>query len=239
MLARYERLLTQDERAQWLRFVFEKDRHTYLVSRALLRTVLGDALSIPPEEVRFAKSNKGKPFLDHPEAGPLSFNLSHCAGMAVLAVTRHGQVGIDVESTTRTAPLSIANHYFTVQETKALMDCAEASRNERFFDLWTLKESYIKATGQGLSTALDSFGFDLSQAGRIDLQGAPHWQDRADRWWLAQWHPSPTHVAALCVETLEGAASPAIECHRYIPLLGSERVELAFKRSSGRNPALQ
>jgi 4'-phosphopantetheinyl transferase len=234
LLREYEGLLSQGEREQWMRFAFEKDRHCYLVSRALLRTVLARCLSTHPVALRFAKTSKGKPFLDHPNGGQLEFNLSHCAGMIVLAVGDQRSIGIDVECNDCVAPISIADHYFTEQEVRALMVCEQDHRNKQFFDLWTLKESYLKATGEGLSIPLNSFGFALDHPGNVELYGSTGWSDDANRWWLAQWKQSSIHVAALCVELTNQANSPTLYFYRTIPLLRDEIFEPVFERISQR-----
>lgn len=217
-----------------MRFAFEKDRHCYLVSRALLRTVLAQCLSTHPAALRFAKTNKGKPYLDHPNGGQLEFNLSHCAGMIVLAVSDQGSIGIDVECNARVAPISIAHQCFTEQEVRTLMVFEQDYRNKQFFDLWTLKESYLKATGEGLSIPLNSFGFALEPPGNVELYGSTGWSGDVNRWWLAQWRPSSVHVVALCVELTGQGNSPRLYFHRTIPLQRDEIFEPVFERISQR-----
>ncbi|MDE1997881.1 MAG: 4'-phosphopantetheinyl transferase superfamily protein [Burkholderiales bacterium] len=236
LLAQYEGLLSQDERKRWTQFMFEKDRHCYLVSRALLRTVLANILAVHPSEVCFGKSSKGKPFLTHPKGGELSFNLTHCEDMVLLAVANRGQIGIDVEPSTRSAPLDIAYQYFAEHEVRSLKACAPKLRDEYFFALWTLKESYVKATGQGLSTPLHSFGFSFDRAKEIVLSGDSAWSVNPNNWCFTQWRASPTHIAALCIERANQAIYPALCFHRSIPLVCDDIFTPLLERTSPNYP---
>src|SRR6185437_1572262 len=92
------KILDQEEVARARRFVFPRDRDRYVCAHATVRRVLGGYLKIPSAEIRFSASAYGKPALlqaSNPEA--LQFNLSHSAGIAVLAISRSYQLGIDIE----------------------------------------------------------------------------------------------------------------------------------------------
>lgn len=237
LLLRYEALLSCDERARGERFVFARDRHCHLVSRALVRTVLARCVGASPTDLRFDASPQGKPFLVHPDGGRLSFNLSHTRGFAVLGVTIGRRLGIDVEDSTRPAAMSVASRYFSARETQSLLACPPDRRAERFCALWTLKESHVKATGQGIGAPLDAFSFDLDRVAEIGLRGEPGWLDRPERWWLAQWRPSPAHIASLCTEVENGEVPPSLRFHRAVPLVHEEVVDPPLIRTSRRVPA--
>lgn len=138
--------------------------------RAALRTVLSRYADLSPHEWCFEYGAKGKPSLTatlRQQTG-LEFNLSHSGDWLLIGVAQfHGVVsglfGVDIErSRPKTDIYPILNHYFSPQETAALLALAdEASQRQRFFDLWALKESYIKATGLGLAQSLKSFAFEL------------------------------------------------------------------------------
>src|SRR5690606_35000212 len=91
------------------------------------------------------------------------FNLSHTRGMAVLAVTRAGEVGVDVESVQRRVELlALSERYFAASEHRRIAQLSGPAQREQFFRVWTLKEAYLKACGLGLRIALDSFAFDCA-----------------------------------------------------------------------------
>ena len=154
-------LLDNAERARAGQFVFEPGRVEYISAHALVRSALADRLGADPRALSFEPGSYGKPsvFLDGAPA-PVSFNLSHTAGMVAVAVGAEGiALGVDVENGSRAVDLSIADQYFAPPEVDWLMAQPEPDRQTAFMTLWTLKEAFIKATGKGLSQELDSFWF--------------------------------------------------------------------------------
>lgn len=150
-------------------FRFEHDRLTYLVAHGLLRATLARHTGINPANVEFQTNPFNKPYIAAPlEALGLHFNLSHTSGIVALALTKLGQVGIDVESTHPAKNVSdIAKEILTSNEYINLMQHNSADRFSRLLKYWTLKEAFVKATGIGLTYGLQTFEFDL------DAQPAP------------------------------------------------------------------
>ena len=146
-------VLSDEERLRRDRFVFERDRRDFAAAHALLRTVLSTYEATPPGEWRFERDRHGKPFVSAPQAGtpPLAFNLSHTRGCVCCAIARAARVGVDVERLGRVTDASeIAERYFAAEERRMLKACGADESQARFVELWTLKESYIKAIGLGL-----------------------------------------------------------------------------------------
>lgn len=170
-----DNLLNPEERARELRFHFERDRKQFVITRALVRTTLSRYVNaVLPAEWQFVAGSHGRPEIVQAAGAAISFNLSHTAGLVVLAVSSPGQLGVDVENVAqRPAPLDIAEHYFSAKETAALRSLPAAEQGTRFFHYWTLKEAYIKAKSQGLSIPLADFGFQLPATGT----GAPVMQE--------------------------------------------------------------
>ena len=182
LLSQYEELLTEAEKLQWKRFYFAADQHRYLITRALIKTTLSQYINQPPQAWSFAENQYGRPHLAEPEHAWLRFNLSHTKGMVVCLVSRQREVGVDVENLERKSDglLGIAEHFFAPKEVSALRALPMEQQRQRFFSYWTLKESYIKARGMGLSLPLEKFAFvSLSP---IVLELDPSLQDRAERW---------------------------------------------------------
>lgn len=236
--AAYLALLAPAEQARLARFVFEQDRHAYLVSRALVRTVLGQLTGLPPQDLSFDAGPQGKPALASsgtPAGASWPFNLTHTRDLAILAVTQDRAVGVDVESMDRPAPIDVGLRQFAPLESRALADLAGSpdAQAAHFWSLWTLKESLIKATGQGLTTPLNRFGFALTPD-TVSLQCHPHTPEGDSTWWLAQWQPSERHMAALCVETLRSdGAAPLVQEVYTVPLRQQRPLALHISRSSG------
>ena len=165
LLTAYRALLSPDEWARNQRFVFPKGRHEHLVTRALVRTTLSAYQpSVDPRAWQFTANPFGRPEITSPICQPaLRFNVSHTDGLIVCLLAADREIGVDVEDTTRDTigGVEIADRYFSPAEVAALRAVPQAIQRERFFDYWTLKESYIKARGLGLQLPLDQFSFHV------------------------------------------------------------------------------
>lgn len=160
--AELEALLDPLERTRAARFRFSRDQRLFRVSHALLRLALSRHDGRPPQAWRYNFGPRGRPELDEPTP-PLRFNLSHTRNGIAIAIASAGSLGVDIEDAERPRDLrAIADRFFAPTELEALhtLDNDDAFR-QRFFHLWTLKESYIKARGDGLALPLDAFAFEL------------------------------------------------------------------------------
>lgn len=152
--------LSEDERARAARFHFPRDGSRFAAARTLLRTVLGHWTGVPADTLRFTYGPRGKPALP---GGP-EFNLSHSAGVAVLAVSRSGPVGVDVERLDRSVdPMGLGQAVFDPEELAVLAGLSPAQRCERFFAFWTAKEARMKLTGEGMSLPPRSIRLALAE----------------------------------------------------------------------------
>lgn len=206
----YWELLNPAERAQHPRFHFARDRQRYLVTRALVRTVLSRYLPIDPKHWRFNNNEYGRPSIANAEAenAHLTFNISHTHALIALAVARQREVGVDTENVQdREVSLDIADHYFSASEVRELRDLPPEDQHYRFFEYWTFKESYIKARGMGLSLPLDKFGFVCSRPQAVRLNIDPALADAPERWRFWQFRPTPGYLVALCAEHVQSAAT--------------------------------
>jgi 4'-phosphopantetheinyl transferase len=156
-------ILSAEEMARARRFAFEGDRDAYIAGRGILRRLLGRYTNQEPRSIAFACGPKGKPALAaNTREAPLQFNLAHTKEEAVFALTRSGAVGIDIERTDREIDaMEVARRFFSPHEIRDFEVLAESERNEGFFLCWTRKEAYVKAVGDGLHVALDSFDVSL------------------------------------------------------------------------------
>jgi 4'-phosphopantetheinyl transferase len=148
------------------RFLRWQDAHRGLYADLLIRDIVKKRLAMKNEDIAFSFNAYGKPSLDHQT--DFHFNLSHSGDWIACAVDRF-PIGIDVE---KIAPidLDIARNFFFHQEYDDLMSRADAEKLSYFFTLWTLKESYIKAEGMGLSLPLDSFSISALDRENIALK---------------------------------------------------------------------
>jgi 4'-phosphopantetheinyl transferase len=192
LLRRLELTLSEAERAKAARFFLQRDGERFVVARGLLRRILGRYLNLPPGALHFGYTRHGKPYLANELAeGALRFNLSHSHGLALYAVARGSEVGVDLERIRLELPdEELAERFFAPQERAALRTLAQDLRPRAFFELWTRKEAYLKGIGKGHSLPLDSFTVSL---------GAPLGSGGALGWTLQALTPGPGYAAALAV----------------------------------------
>jgi 4'-phosphopantetheinyl transferase len=234
LLGSYRALLTEQERATQMRFHFEKDQRCYLVTRALVRTMLSRYADIAPQDWRFTANGYGRPEIanGHPDVGGLSFNVSHTTGLIVLAVTRERQLGVDTENLQAREPaLDIADRYFAPHEVVSLRALPAARQNQRFFEYWTLKESYIKARGMGLALALDSFGFSFPGDAQIEFAVDADAAGSHSAWHFWQLLLAPHYMTAVCAVRSDGQVLPPI-ASKVVPLVSDCTLDYELLRTS-------
>jgi len=220
LLAAYHAMLSTEEQDRHSRFRFEKHRLQFLVSHALVRVTLSRYAPVPPQAWRFANNAYGRPDLSGSVLPGLRFNLSHTDGMAVCAVALDTDVGADVEHSGRPGQtVELADSFFARSEVQALRSLPAERQRERFFDYWTLKESYIKARGAGLSLPLDQFAFHLEPGQPPRISFDPRLADDPETWQFVQLRLSPEHPAAVAVRRSRELPL-TVRCQRTVPLAG-------------------
>ncbi len=174
-------LLSDDELARWQSF--KRDRHAreFLATHALARIALSHHHPLAPQAWRFALNSYGKPTAE-PECG-LRFNLSNAPGLVICLIARGAEVGVDVEPCVRAGEIAaLAPNVFSPGELAQLESLRGDEILDRSLRLWTLKESYIKARGMGLSLPLKKFSFLFGGTEGIRLQLDPDLNDQPERW---------------------------------------------------------
>jgi len=236
LLAAYETLMNEEERAREQRYRFERGRHECRVTRALVRTTLSRYADVPPEGWTFVLNRYGRPSITPGQCElPLRFNLAHTRGLIACAVTLEHDIGVDVECLDRRSDtVALADHFFSASEVADLHALPEDRQHERFFHYWTLKESYIKARGMGLAIPLDQFAFHLDDdllgdevpgdnqivAGKapIRISFDPRLDDDPKAWTFELHAPTQRHRLAVGVRSGSGART-SIVVERTVPLV--------------------
>ena len=200
-LARGLGFLSDEERARAARFHFERDRDSYVLAHALARTLLGRLTGVEPRALRFALGAHGRPELEWPAQSPrLRFNISHTHGLVACALALEHDVGVDVEHVERRLEIGrVAPSVFSPDERRALASLDGDALRTRFFQLWTLKEAYIKARGMGLALPLREITFQLDERERPALALGAVLDDSAERWWLDVRPLGDCHMLALAL----------------------------------------
>ena len=195
---RWLAILDRDERERADRFRFEWDRRDFIAAHALLRHMLAFHLGRPAEAWQFAANGFGKPAIAEGLRVPdIDFNLSHARDLVAAAVALHAAVGIDVEKIDPAkADFAVAQRYFAPAEIEILRRTPSTEQAVCFFRLWTLKEAYLKATGAGFGTSLDSFAFTLSP---IRINFMTRLEDDPRRWHFEMLSTTSAHVLSVAV----------------------------------------
>jgi 4'-phosphopantetheinyl transferase len=215
--AAHAALMTTEERDRYERFRFERDRQLFMATRVLVRTVLSRYASVASADWRFATGAHGKPYIaDPPLTPPIHFNLANTSGLITCVVSvAHDAIGVDVERMQEhTEAMPLAERYFAASEVQALRALPAAEQPRCFVAYWTLKESYIKARGLGLTLPLDQFAFFVDDE-RIRVNFDPRLADDAIRWRFSIIDASPQHVLAVSVDTR--GASLSLRAARIVP----------------------
>ena len=199
-IAHFEALLSSEERARADRFFNPRDRRRYVVGRGCLRRLLGEYLNIPPATVALTATALGKPYTADPQSG-VRFNVAHSEELALFAIARGREVGVDVE---RERPnvdwRDLARRNFAPEEYDSLTsESCTFDRREAFFRCWARKEAYVKALGIGMQILLDGFAVTIAADSAVILHTA-HDPNQHSRWDLRSLSPAAGFAAALVVE---------------------------------------
>jgi len=202
LLGRLERTLSGDEINRARRFVFPRDCGRFIAARGILRDILARYCDADPDSVRFQYGSTGKPSLAR-DSGPLDlrFNVSHSHGLALVAVTRAREIGVDVELVRpAVARERIAERFFSPSEAAVLRSLPEDRQATSFFQFWTRKEAYIKARGEGLAIPLDSFDVTIAHGELTRVIEIRDASVEAGAWTIADIDPGPGFEGAVASE---------------------------------------
>lgn len=198
----FAQLLSEDERTRSERFYLERDKNRFIVGRGLLRTILGSYLGINGSQLQFCYGEHGKPILTETSVvNPLSFNLSHSHELVLYAISHQQEIGVDVEYIRPICQVEqLAEHCFSEREKVIFHQLHPSQKLAAFFNCWTSKEAYLKATGYGLVFPMDQLDISLSPGEPVQLCSIKG--DRVDvsRWSFQELIPAIGYIGALAIE---------------------------------------
>ncbi|NJR59977.1 MAG: 4'-phosphopantetheinyl transferase superfamily protein [Cyanobacteria bacterium CRU_2_1] len=204
-------ILSEDERQRANRFHFERDRIHFIACRGILRCILGRYLNTNPAYIQFSYGSRGKPILEtSSDISPLQFNLSHSHGLALYAITRRCAIGVDLEYCRAIEVESLAKSFFSPREYILLSALPPVQQRSAFFQLWTYKEAYLKATGKGL-TDLKQVEILIHPDHSATLHSSTPGLLPSEYWCLQQLLPASNYIAAFAVAMPDWNLS----CYRY------------------------
>lgn len=192
--------LSDAERERAARFHHLSDRWEFVLGRLMARHLVGERCGVAPSVFRFVENEHGRPEIAHPDLErPIRFNLSHSGGLVACVIGEAPQIGVDVERLDR-PPVDrrVIQRYCSDDEQRALASMPDTLRHERFLELWTLKEAYVKARGTGLTLPLSkiSFAIGVEGPGDVSFNGV----DEEARWMFAHTRLEPRHLLAVAAE---------------------------------------
>lgn len=148
------------------KYIHKKDKIRTVIGEILIRTIIVENLKISNKYIRFSTNQYGKPYLK--EFPNFNFNISHSSDY-VLCVIDDKSIGVDVEKVKYIECEEIAKNFFSAKEFEYIVNENLKFQLERFYEIWTLKESYIKCCGQGLTIPLKSFSVEMDQFKNIKV----------------------------------------------------------------------
>lgn len=152
-------LLSTEEREKVDRYRSDEAKHTALITRAFIRLLLSEYSTLAPQQWQFNTGKLGKPEIKDAPL-PLRFNLSHNNEMIICVISLNKDIGCDIENLSRKINVNaIAKRFFSGSEYQLIK-----ATPSQFFEYWTLKEAFVKATGLGISQGLDTFSFEIGDS---------------------------------------------------------------------------
>jgi len=159
-LGKFEVILSEDEKIRADRFIFGRDRKRFVVTRGKLRVILSEYLQQSPESIKFSYTDKGKPYFTNSD---IYFNVWHSHEIAFYGINKEKEIGVDVEYYLRNIDdlEGLAKRFFREVEYKKIANVLDKDEKQKlFFKYWTLKEAYLKATGEGVC-GLEKIDFEI------------------------------------------------------------------------------
>ncbi len=197
-----ESTLSKEEKDRSKKFRFDRDRNRFILTRGVLRRLLGKYLDKDPESIKFEYNAYQKPLLQGNQL--LEFNVGHSGGYAVLGFHRDTEIGVDVEyQKPELEPLAIAQNFFSSTEVKRLGKFPESDQITAFYRCWTRKEAIIKALGTGLSFPLDAFAVSMENDEEAELLETLWKVSEKQQWQMRSRRLDDEHLAAVAIRDLK------------------------------------
>ncbi|MGW5955813.1 4'-phosphopantetheinyl transferase family protein [Bacillus mycoides] len=166
----FSNLISNEKRERMKRLLNLCDINRTLIGDLLIRSLVCQKYKISNEEIRFIYNEYGKPFVEN--FSDFHFNISH-SGEWVVCGTANFNVGIDIEKVSEIEALKLANEFFSDEEFYDISSMNSDEQINYFYDIWTLKESYIKTIGKGLYIPLNSFSIKKESRTLISYKNIP------------------------------------------------------------------
>ncbi|NUF33319.1 4'-phosphopantetheinyl transferase superfamily protein [Acinetobacter oleivorans] len=223
VLSHYLGFLSSAEKLRYDQY-HPKAARLFLISRVLVKTVLADKLGISPHQVNIQLHPNGKPFVQGSKA--VYFNLTHSADIIILAVTEEGEIGVDIEKVDREFEWMRVDSVLDLSEIewikeKELTD--SSSVFQRFFQIWTLKESYIKCTGEGMSRHLKKLNFHVLPE-HIQFLDSTNDAQKTEEYYFESYIYESNFIFSICLQQRHNLERFNLNCFQLLPFISTHRI---------------
>ena len=204
-LEAFAAVLSSDEKERAGKFKFEKHRNRFIAGRGALREIAGQYLQAKPAALRFEYTTNGKPvFANEFASAGLHFNLAHSEDLVLIAVTRIGAIGVDVEWVRLVKEMDeLVARFFSRREAQLFQKLGNEEKPDAFFNLWTRKEALLKATGEGITRSLSLVEVSFLPGEPARLLAVAGDPSKAAQWTIRELSPAEGFAGALAVQAQE------------------------------------
>lgn len=204
-LKEFELSLSEEELSRASRFRFPELTNRYVAAHGWLRQLLGSYVGQPPCALEFCQGPNGKPaLLLGSNPGGIQFNMAHSGALAAIAITRDVAIGVDIELVHPIEEIpELVSQFFSQRESALFQVLPEAKRLEAFFNLWTRKEAWLKATGEGIGHLLNQVEVTFEPGRPARLLNLPLGYTGRGNWTLHHLVPLHSFVAAMAIHSSE------------------------------------
>ncbi len=195
------KIVSEAEQLRANRFRFDIHRKRFIAARGILRELLALYLQTSAAKIEFSYNPQGKPQLASCHSDfSLQFNISHSQDLALYSFTINQEIGIDLEYLRNNIDYkNIAQRFFCEREYNLIINCDPKKQPERFYQLWTAKEAYLKAIGKGLAGGLKSLEIDIDRVGNIYLYNIENNPQLVEDWSLYDFIPEKYFIATIAL----------------------------------------
>jgi N-acetylglucosaminyldiphosphoundecaprenol N-acetyl-beta-D-mannosaminyltransferase len=193
--------LSEDERERAAKFIRDVHCHRFIAAHSALRRILAGYLGRSAYSLQFHAGPNGKPELANDLAETLHFNLAHSENLALIAVGTNPGIGVDVERVRLLNDFDeLVGRFFSAREAALFNSLDVQSKPQAFFNLWTRKEAWLKAVGEGISHSLSLVEVAFLKGDEAKLLGLPPGFDgQRDHWSLINLTPAAAFTGAVAI----------------------------------------
>ncbi|PTV44097.1 phosphopantetheine-protein transferase [Acinetobacter oleivorans] len=223
VLSHYLGFLSSAEKLRYDQY-HPKAARLFLISRVLVKTVLADKLGISPHQVNIQLHPNGKPFVQGRKA--VYFNLTHSADVIILAVTEEGEIGVDIEQVDREFEWMRVDSVLAPNEIEWIQENEPIdpfSVYQRFFQIWTLKEAYIKCTGEGMSRHLKKLNFHVLPE-HIQFLDSTNDAQKTEQYYFESYIYDSNFIFSICLQQRCSLECFNLDCFQSLPFISTHQI---------------